>query len=211
MSEPTKEEMFNALADAVTGRMMSREMADAISDRLIESSGEKAGESERKPDPNVIPPKPVIVYEGFGAPSKKRQAKDQAELDKHWAETFPAPSPGPSVVEDELEEDDLIPLTPGELEGLKNPPFPKEVEEAMFRMEMFANCHGSKDEVADAAVIRAALRPKVVTRERVRYWIPCTCIDDYKLRDRTDPTCAYHTTAIGWEDLLNELGIEVEP
>ena len=66
------------------------------------------------------------------------------------------------------------------------------------------------DEAA-LAVIRAAIRPKVVTRERVRYWIPCTCIDDYKLRDLTDPTCAYHTTAIGWEDLLNELGIEVEP
>jgi len=61
------------------------------------------------------------------------------------------------------------------------------------------------------ALILAPLRPKVVTRERVRHWIPCTCIDDYKLRDRTDPTCAYHSTAIGWEDLLNELGIEVQP
>jgi hypothetical protein len=129
---------------------------------------------------------------------------------------FEMGQPGPSA-EDELEEDDLIPLTPGELEALKNPgppnssqrkllhdtitagfsgksaPLPgpsvdweeryrglkeqyeareriraiaapppaevpqSEVEEAMVRMEMFANCHGSKDEVADAAVIRAAL------------------------------------------------------
>ena len=38
MSESTTMQMFDALSDAVTGRMMSVEMADAISARLIESS-----------------------------------------------------------------------------------------------------------------------------------------------------------------------------
>jgi hypothetical protein len=45
-------------------------------------------------------------------------------------------------------------------------PLPKEVEEAMFRMEMFANCHGSKDEVTDAAVIQAALSKGVEWERR---------------------------------------------
>lgn len=56
---------------------------------LIDAAQMAEPETSRLPDKGIIPPKPVIVYEGFGLPSKKQRAKDQAELDKHWAESFP--------------------------------------------------------------------------------------------------------------------------
>lgn len=58
------------------------------------------------------------------------------------------------------------------------------------------------------ALILAA--PKKVSRERVKYWIPCTCDVAYTGRGLSAPDCPFHAFT-GWEDLLNELGIEVEP
>jgi hypothetical protein len=130
-----------------------------------------------------------------------------------FGETTPAPSPAPTIkpnvtvgpsVEDELEEDDLIPLTPGELKGLRNPaPLPAEVppeavlpeavEEAITRMHdaIFdayqgrANHNGvrwsdmeeGKDKAA-LAVIKSALRPKVVSRETIGKMVHGTWICD---------------------------------
>jgi len=227
---------------------------------LIESSGEKeSGTDKIISDIHVcnIAHTPGEVNKEFQR--RMKQMGPDGKLEKtqdclHYGDS-PAPFPaqtikqnltdGPSA-EDELEEDDLIPLTPGELEALKNPappverreghcalkydeatrtiktfdpnpaPLPKEVEEAMGRMAgaiagdycYLKNAKYEKAQVeydadrAALAVIKAALKPKVVTRE----WVEKFVTDNHLWGAGLRPLLKETIIAA-----FRERGIEVEP
>jgi len=215
MNKPTKEEMRDALLEAIDTikawhgpdaweiyRDQSPEMKritrafNAI--RALISASPEAGEQRED------------GYIEHLKAEQKRAIEDCAVPEK-----FLKPAPDPHSLE-MLKETGIYFAPPAPLA-----PQPAEVEAAMVTLRECADyCRVSQRSCAaggrsnDAlATIRAALtearQPKVVSREQVRKWIPCTCIDDYKDRGLEDPTCPFHSTAIGWWDLLEELGYTV--
>ena len=60
----------------------------------------------------------------------------------------------------------------------------------------------------EAGSIPAGDTKPTVTREWVKNYIPCDCIDAYTDRGLVQPDCRYHNSS--WEEMLHDLGITVE-